>query len=213
LNDEYAKRWHYFYMFHSHFYDQTRWIYLFGRKSICKWLPSKPPGSIIEIGCGTGVNIETLSELYPESEIWGVDATMPMLDKARRKFKNNNEDGRIKLIHGMYCRDSLNFGSSGNGSLNAGVLFFSYTLTLMPNYEEAIEQAYNDLAPGGYLAVVDFMGTDHSLVYKWFQMHHVHMVDDLLMLLEKRFPDFRSRISTAFCGLWRYFIFVGRKPS
>lgn len=211
MKEKFTKKWNDFYAVHSHFYDQTRWLYLFGRNNICDWLPKDPPGPIIEIGCGTGFNLTSLAARFPDKEIIGVDATIPMLDKARKRIARNGYAGRISLQQCFYGKDLIHCLDNNGTNVKPGVLFFSYALTLMPDYEHVIEQAYKDLCPKGYIAVVDFVETKFKLVHDWFKWHQVQMNEDIIHKLEKRFPDYNLKTSLVFGGLWKYCIFVGKK--
>jgi S-adenosylmethionine-diacylgycerolhomoserine-N-methlytransferase len=92
------------------------------------------------------------------------------------------------------------------------VVLFSYSLSMFnPGCEGAIEQAYDDLKPGGYIAVVDFHDTASNWFRRWMGRHHVRMEGHLLPLLEERFEIKTLEVRRAYGGLWRYFLFVGQK--
>ena len=53
-----------YYRTQSHFYDATRWIFLYGRRRLIEKLNIHPGERVIEIGCGTGANFSAIqSEL------------------------------------------------------------------------------------------------------------------------------------------------------
>ena len=51
---------------------------------------------MLEIGVGTGLTVEKLLELDPQYEIWGIDNSEPLLDRAKAKLKSTNR-ARLSL--------------------------------------------------------------------------------------------------------------------
>ena len=193
-----------YYRLHSQIYDATRWSFLFGRTAILHAAAKvSRPARILEVGCGTGKNLVTLSRLFPQANVVGVDLSETMLAVARRKIGPMGP--RIRLIHGRY-------GPAFSNQADWDLILFSYALSMFnPGFEEAIATAYRDLAPGGHVAVVDFHDTRFLLFERWMGVNHVRMNGQLRPLLNARF---KSRIDCplpAFGGLWRYLLFVGQK--
>ncbi len=79
-----------YYRVQSLFYDATRWSFLFGRKQsvqeVKKLTGDREDLNILEIGCGTGANLENLVAAYPRSSVYGIDLSEDMLRKARKKL-------------------------------------------------------------------------------------------------------------------------------
>ena len=51
-----------YYRWHAHFYDATRWAFLFGRKALIRLAAKQlQPRRILEVGCGTGKNLAELA--------------------------------------------------------------------------------------------------------------------------------------------------------
>ena len=59
-------------------------------------LPS--PKTLLDLGCGTGLELERLFEQFPELQVTGIDLSQGMLDLLQNKFKNKN----LYLICGSY---------------------------------------------------------------------------------------------------------------
>lgn len=57
-----------------------------------------PVHSLLDIGCGTGLEFSSLYKRFPDVEITGVDLSAEMLDKLRRKYPDKN----IRLIQADY---------------------------------------------------------------------------------------------------------------
>ncbi len=193
-----------YYQFQAKIYDATRWSFLFGRKKIVDLLSFEtPPRHLVEIGCGTGVNLEQLALRFPEARITGIDVSKDMLAKARKKlgaFPN------VHLMERSYASELSCWSETPD------LILFSYALTMInPQYSSLIQQAQKDLRPGGKIAVVDF----HHTKVKWFEQHmknnHVKMEGHLNPLLESHFKPLYSKTRKAYGGLWNYFLFVGQK--
>lgn len=192
-----------YYALHSPIYDATRWSFLFGRNSLINALPDLPPEpNILEIGCGTGKNIELLEYSFPDAHITGVDLSPAMLTKANRRADDSD---RITLLQGQYGTDDLSLPSFN-------LIVLSYSLTMMgSNIERVLQQTTNDLSKKGYIAVVDFHATPFRCFKKWMQTNHVSLTGSLLPLLSKYFHPEHSKIQNAYFGLWSYFQFIGHR--
>ncbi len=191
-----------FYRWQARWYDATRWAFLFGRRKALDLLHDAPGLHLLEVGCGTGRNLSRLAARHPDWKLTGVDLSPDML--ARAKQKTARFGPRVQLLEQAY----------GPGSLSepVDIVLFSYSLTMFnPGWEAAIEQAARDLKPGGYLAVVDFHDSRYRWFNRWMALNRVRMDGHLLPFLEKRFePEYRAVIS-AYAGLWRYGIFIGKR--
>ena len=195
-----------YYRWHALIYDATRWSFLFGRTGILREVAKlATPKRILEVGCGTGKNLVTLSRIFPQAQITGIDLSETMLDVARRKAAPLGE--RIQLLHGAYGA-----AKTGEDGATYDLILFSYALSMFnPGFEAAIATAHRDLAPGGHVAVVDFHDTRLPLFERWMGVNHVRMNGQLRPLLQDRFEARVDRLETAYGGVWRYLVFIGRK--
>jgi S-adenosylmethionine-diacylgycerolhomoserine-N-methlytransferase len=193
-----------YYRWHARIYDATRWSFLFGRTAILREMAKlATPARILEVGCGTGKNLVTLCRSFPRAQVTGIDLSQTMLDVARRKAAPYGS--RIRLLQGAY-------GAAQTGDGNYDLVLFSYALSMFnPGFEEAITTAHRDLAPGGHVAVVDFHDTRFPLFARWMGVHHVRMDGQLHQPLLSRFEARVDRLRSAYGGVWRYLVFIGRK--
>ncbi len=195
----------FYYRFHSVIYDLTRWTFLFGRKRIVtKYLdPNAEANRILEVGCGTGINLHYLHKKYPEAELIGVDISEDMLHKARKK--NRRFRPPAQLMGTFYQADLF-------PDKHFNLVLFSYSLSMMnPGWFESLQFAHKHTASGGLIAVVDFMRTDNQAFKKWMGVNHVRMDDHLLPALNLFFKPVRCDVKKAYGGLWEYLIYIGRK--
>lgn len=192
-----------YYRWHAPIYDVTRWSFLFGRKNLISILPDLPSRpKILEIGCGTGRNIEILEYNFPNAHVTGIDLSGAMLQKASRKIGQNNQ---ISLVEGSYGSKNLTSGPFD-------LILLSYSLTMMDNRREQIlQQIMDDLSDNGFIAVVDFHKTPFRLFRRWMSRNNVQINSTLLPLLKKYFNPLQVSAHQAYFGLWSYFLFVGQQ--
>lgn len=129
-------------------YDASRKYFLFGRDHLIAHLDPPEGGRVLEIGCGTGRNLDLIGRRHPGARRFGLDISSEMLRSARKKLGES-----ARLAEGDAC------------GFDAGALFgepvfervvFSYALSMIPDWTRALEEAAGKLAPGGELHVVDF---------------------------------------------------------
>ncbi len=197
-----------YYRFHAHIYDSTRWTFLFGRKAIIDLLrPHVRNGMhIAEVGCGSGFNLKNLADNYPEVRITGIDISADMLQKAYQK--NRQFGDRVELKETLYTDNTF------ANNEKPDIILFSYCLTMInPDWPKVIEHAWKDLPEGGIIAVVDFHNSPIRLFEKWMGVNHVRMDGHLLPILEKQFNPEKTLVRKAYSGIWRYFLFTGKKQN
>ncbi|HET7923771.1 MAG TPA: class I SAM-dependent methyltransferase, partial [Rhodanobacteraceae bacterium] len=111
------------------------------------------------------------------------------------------------------------------------VVYFSYALTMIPDWRAAIANAIAMLRPGGVLGVVDFHVSppragagfaQHGVLTRafwpaWFRHDGVRVSSQHFPELRRRLPDhafIEARANVPYLPLARvpYYVFVGRKP-
>lgn len=139
-------------------YDLTRKYFLLGRDHLIDELDVRPDDTVLEIGCGTGRNLAKIAQRYPSSRLFGFDLSDEMLKSAHRMLK-----GRATLERADACGFD---GRQTFGVNRFDRILFSYSLSMIPCWQPALEAATNHLAPSGSLHVVDFGGQKGMPV--WF---------------------------------------------
>jgi S-adenosylmethionine-diacylgycerolhomoserine-N-methlytransferase len=201
---EQAARMERYYQLHAAIYDATRWSFLFGRRAIVQHIASMTrPQTVLEVGCGTGVNLRALHAAFPAALLTGVDVAPAMLAEARENL--HDLSGSVGLIQTPYDRPL-------RPRRPFDLVLCSYSLTMInPGWEAAIDAAYHDLAPGGLLAVVDFHDSPVPAFTRWMGVNHVRMDGQLLPVLEAQFTPRLREVRAAYGGFWRYLLFIGEK--
>ncbi|HWK45085.1 MAG TPA: class I SAM-dependent methyltransferase [Stellaceae bacterium] len=136
-----------------HFYDFTRKFYLFGRDQLLDGLPVAPGARVCEIGCGTGRNLIRLARRRPDLDLYGIDVSTVMLETAAASIARAGLAHRIRLAHA----GGAAFDAPAAFGIDAfDVAYFSYVLSMIPDWASAVDRAVGLVRPGGTLAVVDF---------------------------------------------------------
>lgn len=141
-----AERLQAFYGPQAEQYDGFRERLLQGRADLIERLAPAPGERWVELGAGTGRNIGFLGErLNRLARIDLVDLCPALLEQARRRTAGLSN---VCVIEG----DAVTF----QPEQPADGVYFSYSLTMIPNWEGALDNALAMLKPGGRLGVVDF---------------------------------------------------------
>jgi S-adenosylmethionine-diacylgycerolhomoserine-N-methlytransferase len=141
------------YRYQRYIYDLTRRYYLLGRDPLIKGLAARPGDTIVEVACGTARNLLHAADRYPWSFLYGVDISNQMLMTARQSIDQSGHAGRVRLAMG----DASDLDLKRSFNLDhADRIFVSYAVSMIPDWERALESALAHLAPGGELHIVDF---------------------------------------------------------
>ena len=169
-------------------YDLTRKYYLFGRDQLIRDLRLAPGMRLVEVGCGTARNLIAIAKRYPEVQLYGLDASQEMLKTAAEAVNRAGLAGRIHLAHG-YAEELSPAMFGEDKAFDRAV--FSYSLSMIPDWKQALDASAKALAPGGRIHVVDFgdlkglgqMGK--MLLQAWLKLFHVAPREELLHAFER----------------------------
>jgi S-adenosylmethionine-diacylgycerolhomoserine-N-methlytransferase len=172
-----ARRMDAMYRYQRHIYDFSRKFYLLGRDRLLRMLPAPPGAEVLEIGCGTGRNLVTLARLRPTAQLYGIDVSQQMLESAATSLFRAGLERKIGLAHagGHEFDPRRAFGVQ-----QFDTIYFSYVLSMIPNWRPVVIRALEQLKPGGTLAIVDFgdqaraPAWRRALLLGWLKLFDVH---------------------------------------
>ncbi len=176
------------YALHRHFYDFTRKFYLLGRDRLIRELNPPAGGTVLEVGCGTARNLIIAAKRFPDARYFGLDISEAMLETARKSVDRHGLSGKVTLAQadaGAFDTQAL----FGLGQVDR--VFMSYTLSMIPPWQAALELGARALAPGGSLHIVDFGQYERlpaiakRLHFKSLNDFHVYPRADLRAVLER----------------------------
>ncbi|MCH4545693.1 methyltransferase domain-containing protein [Rhizobium changzhiense] len=183
-SDEHASLMDGMYRYQRHIYDLTRKYYLLGRDSTIRNLDVPEGGTLLEVGCGTGRNMAFAHRHFPTAKLFGLDISQEMLISARKTFatKATIPEFRVADATAFTPRE---FGVSGFDRI-----LISYALSMIPDWERAVDASIAALNPGGQLHIVDFgqqeglPGWFRRMLQSWLAKFHVTPRPDLREVLE-----------------------------
>jgi S-adenosylmethionine-diacylgycerolhomoserine-N-methlytransferase len=164
------------YRFQRHFYDASRRYYLLGRDQLLDRLAPPPGGSILEIGCGTGRNLIGAAQRYGDAKLFGIDISQEMLKTALGSMSRMGFDRRVRVA----CVDATSFDPVATlGQRQFDRIYFSYTLSMVPEWQMALRHAFSLLSADSELHIVDFGQCEglprgfRTLLFRWLDLFHV----------------------------------------
>ena len=197
-------------------YDAFRARLLHGREELIAALEIPRGARVVELGCGTGSNLELLDQTCPVESLAGVqlvDLCPALLTVARQRARGFSNVAVIEADASHWRPDQP-----------VDRVFLSYALTMMPEWRLVLANAWSMLAPGGRLGVIDFHlpGAANRLGNRfwrrWFAHDGVHLSDQHLRALHSLFDAplvAQRRAPVPYLPGLRapYYRFVGNKPA
>ena len=117
------------------------------RRMAVQALSLRPGDTVVEIGCGTGLNFRFLQEhIGEEGKIIGVDLTDRMLQAAQQRVQRNG----WKNVELVQCDAAgFEFPERVDGILS------TFALTMVPEYDLVIQHGARALSPGQRFVILD----------------------------------------------------------
>ena len=111
---------------------------------------TEPPVDILDIATGTGDLAFRLLELFPKSQVTGVDLSEGMLKEARKKSANlpSSLSERVNFEQG----DSLNLRFPDN---SFGLITVAYGVRNFENLRKGVSELYRVLRESGILCIIE----------------------------------------------------------
>jgi S-adenosylmethionine-diacylgycerolhomoserine-N-methlytransferase len=182
------------YRYQRHIYDLTRKYYLFGRDRTIAHLNVPSGGSLLEVGCGTGRNLLLAHRHFPSARLYGLDISQEMLLSARNNFRN------MKQMPDFRVADATAFRPQEFGTDGFDRIMIPYALSMIPDWQGAIDASISALAPGGELHIVDFGQQEHlprwfrTILQAWLRKFHVTPRADLQEVLQAAADARKARL-------------------
>jgi S-adenosylmethionine-diacylgycerolhomoserine-N-methlytransferase len=194
-----------FYAPQAEAYDRFRERLLAGRRELMQALPLAQGSRVLDLGAGTGGHWSYVDDRITEvAHLELVDLCEPLLDVAHRRFAGRS-NVRVAFGDAQQYRSEQRFD----------IVLFSYSLSMMSDWRQALDTARRHLEPGGTLAVIDFYtlpgtlpaqtsieplsGWDRHFWPRWFRHDGVYLDPNLLPTLMRdmttlRLTQERSRV-------------------
>ncbi|QGJ71251.1 S-adenosylmethionine-diacylgycerolhomoserine-N-methyltransferase [Planctomycetales bacterium 10988] len=218
-----AQRLESFYAGQAEGYDDFRKALLKGREQLWEKLPRPEGGIWVDMGGGTGANLEYFGDSISKlKKIYVVDLSTSLLKMARERAEKNGWDN-VECVEA----DATTWVPE-EGKVDT--VTFSYSLTMIPDWFAAVEHAHSLLKEGGTLGVVDFYvsrkyaaegNKQHGWSTRtfwptWFSNDNVYPSPDHLPFIQRKFQTVslqEDRAKVPYLPLIKtpYYTFVGKK--
>lgn len=124
-----------------------------GYLKMAELVPGKTQ-TILDLGCGTGLELDAIFRRFPDVSVTGIDLTQAMLDKLGQKFSGRN----IRLICGDYFKVDM----------DQNVYDTAISFQTMHHFSHAektglYKKIYGALKTGGVYIECDYMVEDQSV--------------------------------------------------
>jgi len=220
---DHAARMESFYAGQAAGYDDFRKRLLKGRQEL--WNLIHPPlnGSWLDMGGGTGANLDYFGDSITRlGKVYVLDLSHSLLEIAKKRVAEKGWTN-VETVEA----DATTF-QPPSGPVD--VVTFSYSLTMIPDWFAALENAMAILKPGGTIGVVDFYvsrkyASDglarHGWFARtfwptWFALDNVYPSPDHVPFLHRHFDvlhfeEHRAKVPYIPLARVPYYLFVGRK--
>jgi len=130
---------------------------------------SEKPRRVLDLGCGTGDLAINITRLAPEdTEITGLDYSLPMLERAREKATRAGLGDRISFIHGDASHLPFPDGYFDTTGISFAFRNLTYkNLLSAPHFAEVLRV----LRPGGRYVIVESSQPENRIIRSLFHLY------------------------------------------
>lgn len=122
-------------------------------------LPKEANAKILDLGCGTGLELEQYFPLNPTAHVTGIDLSKAMLEALKAKFPHKD----LTLIHASYFDVDL-----GTEQYHAAVSVESLHHFTSDLKLSLYQKLYRSLKPTGYFILTDYFAESEALEKEYF---------------------------------------------
>lgn len=105
-------------------------------------------GTLLDIGCGTGLELEAVYRRFPDAAVTGIDLSRDMLARAREKYAGRG----FRAIEADYFRYPF-----PSGAFDAALSFETLHHFAYEKKGRIYEKLFHALKPGGYYVEADYV--------------------------------------------------------
>lgn len=138
-----------------HLYDVASRFSLLGRDKLLDRIVTGPSSDTLEVGCGTARNLVRLASRRDQGRLYGLDASHAMLATAERSIRRSLGPAGNGIVLRQGLAEELDARRTFGRERRFDTIFFAYSLSMMPTWQQALGAALANLEPGGVILVVD----------------------------------------------------------
>ena len=123
-------------------------------------LPQEPDSRVLDLGCGTGLELEENFAMNPSAKVTGIDLSTDMLNALKAKFPGKH----LTLIHASYFEEPLGTQMYDAAVSVESLHHFSSEMKL-----SLYEKLYTALKDSGVFVLTDYFAESEELEKEYFQ--------------------------------------------
>ena len=123
-------------------------------------LPMENEARVLDLGCGTGLELEEYFRLNPDADVTGIDLSEAMLNALREKLP----DRKISLLQGSYF--DISFGEKAYDAAVSVESLHHFPAELKERLYRKLHAALKD---GGCFVLTDYFAESDELETEYFQ--------------------------------------------
>lgn len=123
-------------------------------------LPTFPGCRVLDLGCGTGLELEEYFAMAPEAHVTGIDLSRGMLEALQNKFPGRPG---LELVCGSYF--DVELGQNYDAAVSVESLHH-FTAERKHSLYRRLRRA---LRPGGYFILTDYFAESKELEWQYFE--------------------------------------------
>lgn len=166
----------------------------------------KPNDSLLDVGCGNGSFLRTLSNAMPEMALTGVDTNLFAIEKGKEALRDKNLEDKIKLLAGDITEDMEDFPANSTDWVSAiNVFHFMPKEKRLPVIEQMLRIAKKGVfmtevmvetssLSAGANALMVLLWNDFSGFFRKVEM------DELNGKLESEYKDYKFTLEPIMQG-------------
>lgn len=165
-------------------YDAFREKLLHGRAELLADLDLQAGERVVDLGGGTGRNLEFYADrIATLARVDIVDLCRPLLQVAEERIAHHHWADVVRSHHAD--------AGCWQPEAPVDVIYCSYSLSMIPDWQQVLQHALGWLAPGGRVGIVDFYVQPQHPWFtrafwpRWFRHDGVHLRQDFLSTLQQ----------------------------
>lgn len=129
-------------------------------------LPAGEGCEILDLGCGTGLELDAYFSRCPQGRVTGIDLSAAMLGALAGKFSEKCQDGSLRLIHGSYFDVPL-----GEKAFDAAVSVESLHHFTKKQKLLLYRKLWRALKKNGIFILTDYFAESEELEKEYFRIY------------------------------------------
>jgi S-adenosylmethionine-diacylgycerolhomoserine-N-methlytransferase len=156
-------------------YDKAiRSLYLPYRQKVLQSLQLQPGQTILDLGCGSGLNFELIIDtIGPQGILIGVDFSEKMLKRAQKTIDKHGWKNVFVIKQDARKLNIKEFSIYSGSFIHVDRILCTLGLSVFPDWQLVFEKSFNLLEPNGKFGIMDLYNNNRT-----FQTRMVNFLAD-----------------------------------